>query len=97
MQASEPLARAERDMLSRYSMEYVVANLDWLEAKLQPLQDKFVGAHARVLCCWVLLSLMRGVLSVFLSVGLVDGRAAADTCCLIARDKSSCTRITKQW
>jgi len=47
----QPLARAERDMRCRYSMEYVVANLDWLEAKLQPLQDKFVGARA----CFVLL------------------------------------------
>lgn len=47
-------ARAERIRMAprlsraalRYSMEYVVANLDWLETKLQPLQDKW--AHAFV-------------------------------------------------
>lgn len=47
-------ARAERIRMMprlsraalRYSMEYVVANLDWLETKLQPLQDKW--AHAFV-------------------------------------------------
>ena len=39
------LPRLSRATL-RYSMEYVVANLDWLEAKLQPLLDKW--AHAFV-------------------------------------------------
>ena len=47
-------------------MEYVVANLDWLEAKLQPLQDKFVGARTFFVLLGFVVVDARGFVGVFI-------------------------------